>query len=149
MKRWPGLVLAACAAALFTGTAAADALFPKKGQPDFLPVDQAFELQPLERRDGKLLVAWRIAKDYYLYRDRLKFTLAQPGGATLGVPVLPAGETHTDEYFGEVEVYRGTLRAALPYAGTGPVKISVAYQGCADKGLCYPIQTRSLELSGP
>ncbi len=126
---------------------AADSLLPKKsGQIEFLPVDQAFDLQPLERRDGKLIVSWRIAKNYYLYRDRLKFTLVEPAGAKLGAVQLPVAEKHQDEHFGETAVYRERLQAELPLtaAKAGAVKLTVAYQGCADAGLCYPIQTRTL-----
>lgn len=131
---------------MILGSAAgADSLLPKK-KPDFLPVDQAFELQPLERADGKLIVSWRIADKYYLYRDRLKFTVTEPAGATLGKPALPVAAKHHDEYFGEVDIFRDTLRAELPYSGKGPVKLNVGYQGCADAGLCYPIQTRTLDV---
>lgn len=128
---------------------AADSLLPKKrGQVEFLPVDQAFELQPLERREGKLLVSFRIADRYYLYRDRFKFTLTAPAGAKLGAALLPPGLKYKDEYFGEVDIHRETLRAELPYRGTGPVTLSVSYQGCADAGLCYPVQTRTLAHTG-
>lgn len=127
---------------------AADGLLPKKNaQQEFLPVDQAFQLQPLELRDGKLLVSWRIAKDYYLYRDRLKFTLSAPGGAKLGAPLLPASQPYHDEHFGTTEVFRGDLLAALPVSGAGPYTLTVVYQGCADAGLCYPPQTRTLETA--
>lgn len=134
--------------ALALPAAAADGILPKK-KAEFLPVDEAFELQPLELRDGRLEVSWRIAKDYYLYRDRLKFTLTQPAGTPLGAPVLPASEKYHDEHFGAVDVYRGALRATLPLAAatTGPVKLTVVYQGCADAGLCYPPQTRTLEAA--
>lgn len=130
--------------------AGGDSLLPKKqGQPAFLPVDQAFDLQPLERRDGKLIVSWRIAKNYYLYRDRLKLTLVEPAGAKLGPVQLPAAEKYQDEHFGETDIYRERLQAELLLTGakTGPVKLTVAYQGCADAGLCYPVQTRILEVA--
>ncbi len=139
------LLLAALTSA--TLASAADPLFKKKsGLSDFLPVDQAFELQPLESRDGKLTVGWRIAKDYYLYRHRLKFSLVSPAGATLGEPSLPAGEKHMDEHFGETEVYRDLLEVSFPApAANTPVQLKVVYQGCADAGLCYPPQTRTLD----
>ena len=126
---------------------AGEALYQKPGkQADYLPVDQAFELQPLEVRDGQLLVSWRIAKDYYLYRHRLKFSLVEPSGATLAAALLPAGEKHQDEHFGETEIYRDRLEARFPLpAGKVPVKLKVVYQGCADAGLCYPPQTRTLD----
>jgi thioredoxin:protein disulfide reductase len=139
---------ALAALALAAGTAAAaPGLLPGK-KPDFLPVDEAFAIQPLERRDGTLRVSWRIAKDYYLYRDRLSFALREPRGATLGTPALPQSEPYEDEHFGSTQVYRGTLVVALPLAtaANGPVSLTVGYQGCADAGLCYPPQTRTLEL---
>lgn len=129
---------------------AADGLLTKKaGAVEFLPVDQAFEIQPLEwREDGTLEVSWRIARDYYLYRDKLKFTAA-PASPKLGAPALPASLPYEDEHFGTVQIYRDKLVVRLPIAHTarGKLSVTVAYQGCADAGLCYPPQTRTLEAN--
>ena len=135
-----------------TGMAgAADGLLKKKAGPvEFLPVDQAFEIQPLVRReDGMLEVSWRIAKDYYLYHDKLKFKPAAPASLKLGAPVLPASLPYEDEHFGTVEIYRDRLVVQLPLDqdAKGPIRLSVSYQGCADAGLCYPPQTRTLETA--
>lgn len=150
MKLLPAL-LALSATMLALAAPASDGLLPDKdkGLPKFLPVDEAFEVQPLEAEKGHLSASWRIAKGYYLYRDRLKFALAEPASAKLGAPALPAGEKHYDEHFGTTEIYRDTLRVELPVTGAakGPYKVTVVYQGCADAGLCYPPQTRTLELS--
>jgi thioredoxin:protein disulfide reductase len=133
---------------LVAASAAHGAGFGKK-QPEFLPVDQAFELQPLVRKDdGTLEVSWRITKDYYLYRDRLKFTAAAPAALALGKPALPPSLPYEDEHFGTTQVYRDKLVVTLPATGaaTGAVSLKVVYQGCADAGLCYPPQTRTLEI---
>ena len=136
----PALLLIAL---LFTTAAAAGDLLPKRGPAqDFLPVDRAFELQPLERKGDTVLVTFRIAKDYYLYRDRLKF-VADPGRT--GTPALPPSLKHEDEHFGTTEIYRDMLVVAIPAPAAGG-SLSVGYQGCADAGLCYPPQTRSLDL---
>jgi len=139
--------LAGMTAVLASGVFAADSPFGRK-QPDFLPVDRAFELQPLVvRDDGTLEVSWRIAKDYYLYRDRLKFSAAAPHAASLGKPVLPASLPYEDEHFGTTQIYRDKLVVVLPFArgARDSVTLTVVYQGCADAGLCYPPQTRKLE----
>ena len=117
-----------------------------KAKPEFLPVDEAFEIQPLVWKDGVLEVSWRIHKDYYLYRDRLKFT-ATAATLKLGKPVLPASLPHEDEHFGTVQVYRDKLVVQVPATAEakGGISIKVVYQGCADAGLCYPPQTRTLE----
>jgi len=147
MKNW----IPACAGMTLLLGAAADAATPfGKKQPDFLPVDQAFELQPLVwKADGTLEVSWRITKDYYLYRDRLKFSAAAPHAAKLGKPVLPASLPYEDEHFGTTQVYRDKVVVQLPLAqdAGGAVKLTVVYQGCADAGLCYPPQTRTLEAT--
>lgn len=131
---------------ILTSAAAAGADPFANKKPEFLPVDQAFELQPLVWKDGTLEVSWRIAKEYYLYRDRLKFT-ATAAALKLGKPVLPASLPYEDEHFGTVQVYRDRLVVQVPatFEAKGGVSIKVVYQGCADAGLCYPPQTRTLE----
>lgn len=149
-RRW----IPACAGVMLfvAGLAgASDGLVPKKkGMPEFLPVDLAFEVQPLEWQDGALVVSWRIAKDYYLYRDRLTFKAVAPASLKLGAPALPASMPYTDEHFGTMQIYRDKLVVRLPMGkqAKGGVRIAVGYQGCADAGLCYPPQTRTLETGG-
>lgn len=144
MKNW----IPAFAGMTLAAVSAVDAAGFGQKKPEFLPVDEAFELQPLVRKDdGTLEVSWRITKDYYLYRDRLKFTAAAPAALKLGKPALPASLPYEDEHFGTTQVYRDKLVVTLPATGapTGPVSVKVVYQGCADAGLCYPPQTRTLE----
>src|SRR5690606_5338532 len=65
---------------------------------------------------------------------------------------LPAGKKHTDEFFGEVETYRHRATAVLTGAaadGTDALTLQVKYQGCADIGICYPPQTRTLQVALP
>src|SRR5690349_20885309 len=102
MPAFAGMTLLASFAAI----AATDPFAKEK--PEFLPVDQAFELQPLVSRGGVIEISWRIAKDYYLYRDKLKVTTTSPG-LKLDKPVLPASMPHEDEHFGTVQVYRNRL----------------------------------------
>ena len=142
-------LLPACAGfalALSGAAPATDNFLSKTKAPEFLPVDQAFELEPLVWKDGLLEVSWHIHKDYYLYRDRLKFSA--PPALQLGKPVLPASVAHEDEHFGTTQVYRDRLVVQLPLAdknSKGPVSVTVVYQGCADAWLCYPPQTRTIE----
>jgi len=51
---------------------------------------------------------------------------------------LPAAEIKTDTHFGKTEIYHDTLNASIPYDANHPPKeISMTYQGCSAKGLCY------------
>ena len=64
---------------------------------------------------------------------------------------LPRGKAHTDEFFGRVETFRGAVRGTLEQvvAPAGSIALKVKYQGCADLGICYPPQTRTLTVTLP
>ena len=131
----------------------ASPLLPARTQSeDFLPPDQAFRLNVAAEAHDRLRLSWGIAPGYYLYRARLKFSTTTPN-VTLGQADLPPGDTKHDEYFGEQVVYHGGLIARLPVASsatwTGPLALSVSYQGCAEAGLCYPPITKSFTINMP
>lgn len=113
----------------------------------FLPVDQAFRLEQRRDANGSSVVRFTIAEGYYLYRQRFAFD-ADPGLLTAPV-VLPPGEPKHDEWFGDVQVYHAGVDIPLPLAPDRGGRIRVTYQGCADRGLCYPPETRTLEITGP
>lgn len=114
---------------------------------DLLPVDQAFALQATATSRDHVELRWRIAPGYYLYKHRI-----HAEGLVDGRLSLPQGHPKHDEFFGDVETYRTELVAT--YAGTAPqgtttLALKVKYQGCADVGVCYPPQTRTLQVSLP
>ncbi|WP_448110467.1 protein-disulfide reductase DsbD [Pseudomonas lini] len=113
---------------------------PFETKPDFLPVEKAFIFTSERLESGETQLYWQIADNYYLYQKRLKFD----GLAPEQVPVLPEGESHSDEFFGEQQVYRQGLELKIPAGATGQIK--VGFQGCADAGLCYPPQTQVVNL---
>ena len=115
-------------------------------EPTFLKVDEAFRLTPTLGADGELTADWAIADGYHLYRHRFAFATRPEGAVTFGTPEIPTGEKQMDEVFGEVEVYYHAVSVRVPVAATASspeaFEIGISYQGCADKGLCYPPQTR-------
>ena len=115
---------------------------PFETKPDFLPVEKAFVFTSERLESGETQLYWQIADGYYLYQKRLKFD----GLPAEQHPVLPEGEAHSDEFFGEQQVYRQGLELKIPASATGQVK--VGFQGCADAGLCYPPQIQVVDLGG-
>lgn len=121
---------------------------------DLLPPSVAFK--PTARAlDGQTIeVRFEIAKGYYLYRDKFRFT-AEPAGVQLGMPILPIGKEKDDDTFGKVQVYYKEALIRLPVernsSGPLPLTLNLTSQGCADVGVCYPPQkqTVSLELPDP
>ncbi|HEY1873312.1 MAG TPA: protein-disulfide reductase DsbD [Steroidobacteraceae bacterium] len=114
---------------------------------DFLPPDEAFRFDALAEGTDWVRLNWEIADGYYLYRSRIKLKTTSTS-AQLGAPQFPPGQVKNDEYFGKQEVYHHELVATVPIARTsaGPLDLplEVTYQGCADAGLCYPPQTKTL-----
>jgi len=140
------------AAAAAKPASTADKVFDRvsaaeSGDDEFLDPDVAFVLttEALSTNTGEL--NWRIADGYYLYKERIKFEpadVAHPVGAL----VLPKGEAHHDEYFGDQEVFRGSLDGTFSVPpGAKTVDVKVTYQGRADAGLCYPPITKTLSVS--
>src|SRR5688500_12976201 len=126
-------------------------LAPAQAKDDFLPPEQAYQYST--RVDGdRLIVTWKIEKGYYLYKKKLAVASAM-STVQLGDPAWPKGEAHKDEYFGEQEIYRGTVDIPVPIIvhGTRPAKLAVELklQGCADAGLCYPPLTWKTETPLP
>ncbi|WP_174824686.1 MULTISPECIES: protein-disulfide reductase DsbD [Pseudomonadaceae] len=111
-------------------------------QQDFLPVDEAFTLHIEHPDAGGAVLRWDIAPGYYLYKERLRFAGLPPGTE----PQLPPGEPYHDVYFGDSRIYRDSLEVQLPDAGLASLELG--WQGCADAGLCYPPQTRTVALGG-
>ncbi len=110
---------------------------------DFLPPDQAFRYSVSHDGDA-LNINWRVAKGYYLYRKRMGVE-SPDGRLTLAEPVYPTGEMHSDEFFGEQEVFRGGFTVRVPATSAEAVgtalPVDLKLQGCADAGLCYPPTT--------
>jgi thiol:disulfide interchange protein DsbD len=116
-------------------------------EPELLEPEKAFRFTARLKDERTIEVSYQIAPGYYLYRDKFRFTLT-PAGTQAGVPQLPAGKKHRDEFFGEVETYRGSLTILLPFesADAGVIQLAALSQGCADVGVCYVPHEQKAEL---
>lgn len=118
---------------------------PFDQQPDFLPVQQAFVLSArLEvAAQPRLVARWTMPPGYYLYRR--KFAIKADADDALGALSVADGEPKVDDFFGEVEVYYEDVEVSAPvHVDEGVLEARISYQGCADYGLCYPLQTRTV-----
>ncbi|WP_083651943.1 protein-disulfide reductase DsbD [Pseudomonas sp. PA27(2017)] len=116
---------------------------------DFLPVREAFKLSLVSSSPTSAKVRFVAAEGYYLYRHQFKFKI-EPA-ALAGAPVeVPEGLHKNDQYFGDVQVFYEVLDVDIPLNNPDdkPLNLAVTYQGCADKGLCYPPETETLAING-
>jgi len=143
---WPRILLTLLA---LTGAGAPVCAIAEK---DLLPVDDAFRLEAEAVAKGRIEFRWKIAPGYYLYKERIKVTLADAGSFAANPLQLPAGEVKEDQFFGRMETYRGAATATLSGTAADGVELlrfKVSYQGCADVGVCYPPQRKEVVVSLP
>jgi thiol:disulfide interchange protein DsbD len=121
------------------------------GIDDLLEPDKAFRMTTRALDARAVEVNFAIADGYYMYRERFRFALEPGVQATLGTPQFPPGIRKKDEFFGEVETYRGQVSIRLPVeSAQGPLRLLVTSQGCADAGVCYvPMDSKAtIQLTG-
>jgi len=116
-----------------------------------LPPDQAFRFTAEMKDPHTLRLDWQIADGYYLYRKQFQIRSLTPA-IKLAPPVFPAGKSKHDPEFGATEVYYHQVSATsqLSRPGTSaPLTIQVRYQGCAERGVCYPPISKTVTLTLP
>ena len=122
-------------------------------QAELLPPDQAFQFTATVKDPNTLHVSWMPADGYYLYREQFKLAIIGSDKVKLGTYSIPNGEPKEDEAFGHVEVFHGEVAVDVPLirTDTAPQHLSLKanYQGCADRGVCYPPMDKTVELELP
>ena len=118
---------------------------PSYAEEDFLPPEKAFRVSARLLDAKSIEINFQIAEGYYLYRERFAF---KAEGASLGEPDVPHGKIKFDPNFEkDVETFRQQLLVRVPVNSNGNFTLTVGYQGCSDKGLCYAPMETSFRLS--
>lgn len=123
-------------------------------QDDLLPAEQAFQFFATLKDARTVHVNWMIAEGYYLYREKTSLRLSNtPAGVDLATYTLPHGQPRHDEAFGNVEIFFHTLSFDIPLERTSnaaqEIVLQADFQGCAERGVCYPPMHQSVTLSLP
>ena len=127
-------------------TEGADKAPIENAEEDFLPPDEAFKLN-VTQKDAGLNATFTVVPGYYLYKERIKVSTTPSVETTF---TLPVGEIKDDPNFGRMEVYHHDFSGIInlnPLPST-PFKLTVKYQGCSEKGLCYAPQTKVFDFAG-
>ena len=118
---------------------------------NLLEADQAFQLSTRTVNGATLEARWKIAPDYYLYRDKFKFEAIE--GAALKDPVFPRGKKKQDPLFGTVETYTKAVKVRLPIERQGSaqsLRLRITAQGCNEPvGVCYPPIVKEVDFKLP
>ena len=121
--------------------------------PQPLTTNQAFQVTGTARDNQTILISWKIAPGYYLYRDKFHFNTTQSNHAQLSPPLFPPESfTKTIKGLGSSIVYKNTVTIIIPVLTSSlqTLPIQVHYQGCSEKGFCYPPTSKviPIDLSG-
>ena len=141
------LLASSCSYAQSFGSAERRRLAHAAG-PEFLPVEEAYQLEVEVLESQGVRLYWQIADSYYLYQHRFGFTLEDAAGRSNCVELPPALQRTTSIS----AKYRSTTTA--PISCCAPVNrrqatLTVSSQGCADAGLCYPPQKQYFDWISP
>jgi thiol:disulfide interchange protein DsbD len=116
--------------------------------PSFLMPNEAFMPKISKQSDARYRVSIDLGKDIYVYENKVKVTdVDKEDGIDLHVKSLTTSVMHHDEMvFLEPPEFDVTLVNSGDSSGVKKVKISVAYQGCSEKGLCYNPMTKEFVI---
>jgi len=129
------------------------------GVEDKIPsTEEAFRFTAEVAAPDLLRLTWRIADGTFLYQEKLRIALADNPQVTLGPYELPTAEikpgmVRPNGTTGAVALYRHRIDLPLPLMRSTPeateLDLVVRYQGCAERGICYPPVTRRVALDLP
>lgn len=117
----------------------------------FPPASRVFHFKAMPG-PHRIRLEWTIRPGYYLYRKRIH--VVPLSGTVIGPLALPPGEIKVDPYFGREQIYRLAVTGKLSVtrgttAAPQVAAFAITYQGCADRGLCYPPITHNIIVGLP
>ncbi len=119
---------------------------------EFLPMDKAFKVDVKVKDAHTLVASFSPADSYYLYRDKIGFATSGAPGISIAKVELPPGEKKSDPNFGDTVVFHRPFEAIIALdrskvPDVTRVSIDARYQGCSEKGLCYPPAKKRFDLT--
>ena len=105
---------------------------------EILPAKEVFKITILENNKN-LEINWHIEEGYYLYLNSVGVEIDKNKGK---YKIISANlYDHEDEFFGKTKIIRNKLKISINNLEISDNKdINIYYQGCSDKGFCYPVQ---------
>lgn len=126
-------------------------LFTSASEDELIEPDLAFQLKVTPKGANTLVAELVPAKGYYLYKEKIRFSVKDSNGVTIGAVRLPTGEMKTDQIFGRTEVYRKAIPVDIVLnraSKASRLTLAASYQGCHEKlGVCYPPIEKTVTLA--
>jgi thiol:disulfide interchange protein DsbD len=127
------------------------------GEEELLTPEQAYQFKATVKDGRTLALHWDIADGTYLYQDKIKLAL-KGQDVSLGQFQLPEAEIKhnaikPDGTTGDVMVYHKQIDLDVPLlrgsTAATAVELTARFQGCAERGICYPPMKQLVKLDLP
>ena len=112
-------------------------------QDEILPADEAFKLSVNKHSENRIILRWDMKENCFLYKD--KFNIYSETESIESIKITGNPNQINDIYFGEVVVYFNSVSQEIKLKNEN-TKLNVSYQGCNEKGFCYPIINKVVDV---
>lgn len=130
-----------------------EGLFSNKKDDELLEPDLAFKVKVAFKGPTTLVADLMPSKGYYLYKDRIHFSVKDSSDVVITKVALPDGKVTNDPTFGRTETYEKPIQALITLQRAPKAKsftLVASYQGChKGTGVCYPPIEKELKLILP
>ena len=125
-------------------------LRPAAAEPSLLTPEKAFVASVFYSAE-KVLVRFRIAPGYKLYKDRLFFKINTTAAQITSVTFPPAEKKYDKALDAVLETYRNDAVVEVSVKGLPGTNFlfTANSQGCADVGVCYPPMQNTFAIQIP
>lgn len=143
----------------------------RTGLPVIMCIGMLMQINPLQANDiaakdavSTISIGYKSATEFvidlgvhsccYIYQDSVKL-YSKRQSAEIFAEALTRTISHTDEYFGDVEIYReqaSYLVKTKSSTGQPPPKrfdMVIEYRACADIGICFLPEQKTLRIENP
>jgi thioredoxin:protein disulfide reductase len=122
------------------------------GSDKFIPADKAFKVSSRALSANSVALGWEIAEDCYLYRHRFNIESLTPG-IKISNSQFPPGQAKHDHQFGKVEIFKKEVNVVVGLervdTGVSDLALKIVYQGCAESGICYMPEQKTVTVALP
>lgn len=113
------------------------------------PAAEVFQLSAHLIDPNTFAIDWIIKPGFFLYKKRIKVTTTQLSNIELAPLRLPPPLSYKDSRDKSYLIYRDHLSLSISALGKEPGEslLNVHYQGCSDKGFCYPPIDKQIKIA--
>ena len=117
--------------------------FDKLNQSEVLLPDEAFIFSAYKQNENRIILSWVMKENCFLYKDKFEIYAMNE---ELNADITSGDSIRIDDiYFGDVDVYFESISQEIEVKNDLQ-EIKVSYQGCNEKGFCYPLITKKVYL---